>query len=586
MKKTLMRRSVAAAASLGLVLAGIPLISTPAQAQVEACAPGATCQGELPGTLGTGSYLLKMPEKFNGTVLMFSHGYRFSVPIPLALNSAIGGVDNPNYQRISVPLLAATPLQNATAFQALNTAEVAPRPEVEAQLLAQGYALAGVGRARQGWSIAEGVEAGENLLRTINGGLVPGKKRVAVWGNSLGANISATIAERNPRAVSGLIGNCGAFAGPERLLANAMTLLFTWKTLLAPNLKLVNYAPGDAGYAQALTDVLTVAQIAAAVGTGNPVAPTGIPTPNANMLGSLMAGLPTKGEVFDGQTVNPLVDERFGGNPIAAFAGGVIPPSAGGSSSLAMLSNSVQNAALGVFVRHDLEMRARQALQLPASANANFTDNVPVRYAELLSPEQRGEFDFVINNGFPNGTNVMLGRLDASIGNPEVRFAANPDVVNWVRSLPGPKGTYNQPTVLLTTTYDVVTPEGNQGMFTNMLNRSWKQKGKRGGLNRIVSLYTVPSPDGYTKFAPGALRPDDPASIAANVSGEGHCQFIKLGNGIQIVNSVSVLNRLMNAKTPKQVAAARRLGFNTPGVNNDRLYAPEALKNPLATAAR
>jgi len=140
--------------------------------------------------------------------------------------------------------------------------------------------------------------------------------------------------------------------------------------------------------------------------------------------------------------------------------------------------------------------------------------------------------------------------------------------------------------VLMTTTFDDVTPAGNQRMITNQLERSWKKKGKKAGLNKIVSLYTIPPVDGYTQFDPGARGPNAAASRAASNSGVGHCQFDALDNGIQIVNSVSVLNRLMNAKTQKQVAAARRLGYNTPGVNSDRLYTPDPLKNPLATAAR
>jgi pimeloyl-ACP methyl ester carboxylesterase len=586
MKKSFVRRSIAAVASAGLLLVGIPLTTAPAQAQTEACALGATCQGELPGTLGTGSYLLKMPKKFNGTVMMFAHGYRFSVPVPAALDLAIGGSSNPYYTPFSVPALAATPLESAAAFVALNTPELATSPQVEARLLAQGYALAGIGYARQGWAVAEGVEAGENLIRAINGGLVPGKKRIVTWGNSMGANVAMTLAERNPNRVSGVLGNCGAYAGAEQLLDNAMTLLFSWKTLLAPNLKLANYTPGDAGYAEALTDVLTIVSLARGVSAGQSTAPTGLPIPQANMLGSLLAGFPTKGEVFDGMTVNPAVDTLFKGNPSAASAEGYSPATAGASSAAAMLGNAVQAAFLGVFARYDLEMRARQALRLAPSVNANFTDNVPVRYTRLLTSEQRGEFDSTINVGFPNGTNVMLAQLDASVGDPAIRFQANPAVVQFVRGLPTPTGTYRQPTVLLTTTNDVVTPEGNQALLENRLNASFKKQGKSAGLNKIVSLYTVPRVNGYTRFAPDAKSADPVASAAANVSGVGHCQFNALRNGIQVVNAVGTLARLMDAKTQKQVDAARSFGLSTPLVNRDSGYVPGPLKRPLATAAR
>ena len=591
MKKVLVRRSLAAVMSVGLVAVGIPLATAPAQAQVEACALGATCEGQVPTTLGTGSYTIKMPQKFNGTVMMYAHGYRFSVPLPAALAAAAGVASSPNYERIQNPAFAAT-FGSDVAFRALNTPNVAPSAAAEAQLLAQGYALAGIGYPRQGWSVAEGVLVGESIMRSIRSGLVKDTKRVVTWGNSMGANIAATIAERNPKRINGFLGGCGAYAGPEALLGNAMTLLFAWKTLLAPNLKLANYAPGQAGFAQALTDIGTIGQIAAGVAAGQANSQaTGIPVGQANMLGSLLAGYPTNSREYDGITVNPIV-AQLAANPAigqvsapgAALAQGFSPVTAGQNSAAAMLQNAVEAAALGVFVRYDLEQRARTALNLAPTANANFTDNVPVRYSALLSSEQRGEFLDTMNSRFPNGTDIMLGQLDASIGNPAIRYAANPDVVNWLRALPGPKGTYAQPTVLMTTSSDVVTPAGNQGMYANLLERSWKKQGAKAGLNKIVSIYTVPPADGYTKFDPGAKTPNAAASRAASNSGVGHCQFELLDNSVQVVNAVTTLNRLMNAKTQKQIAAARRLAFNTPGVNSDRDFVPDALKRPLATA--
>ena len=591
MKKVLVRRSLAAVMSVGLVAVGIPLATAPAQAQVEACALGATCEGQVPTTLGVGSYTLKMPEKFNGTVMMYSHGYRFSVPLPAALATAAGVASSPRYARIQVPALAAA-FGSDVAFQALNTPDVAPSAAAEAQLLAQGYALAGIGYPRQGWSVAEGVLVGESIMRSVRGGLVKDVKRVVTWGNSMGANIAATIAERNPKRINGFLGGCGAYAGPEALLGNAMSLLFTWKTLLAPNLKLANYAPGQAGYIQALGDVGTIGQLLAGVPAGQTNSPaTNVPIAQANMMGSLLSGFPLQSREYDGITINPIVAQLAadpaigeGRAPSAASALGYTPVLAGQSTAAAMLQNAAEAAALGVFVRYDLEQRARTALNLAPTANANFTDNVSVVYSSLLTSEQRGEFGDTMNARFPDGTNVMLAALDASIGNPNIRFAANPDVVNWIRALPGPKGVYNQPTVLMTTVSDVVTPAGNQLMYANLLERSWKKKGAKAGPNKIVSIYTVPPVDGYTKFDPGAKTPNAAASRAASNSGVGHCQFEALDNSIQVVNAVTTLNRLMNAKTQKQIAAARRLAFNTPGVNSDRDFLPDPLKRPLATA--
>lgn len=591
MNKTFIRRSVASVASAGLLLVGIPL-ATPANAAVDACAPGATCEGNLAGSLGNSPYKIRMPEKFNGTVLIYSHGYRFGVPVPAAFAGALGLTTSPAYSPSTVPGLAAAGLGTDAVFVANNLAEVAPNDIIANNLLAQGYALAGTGYARQGWAVAEGVQAVEGMIRHVNSGAVKGTKRIVTWGSSMGGAISAAVAERNPKKVAGVMPLCGALADPEQLFSGSMTALFTWKSLVAPTLKIANYAPGQAGYAQAMGDLGTVlgalGQISA--GTLNPtsLSPVGFPYLQSNMLGALMAGLPTKSDVYDGQTLNPAIVTQFGGNPSAASAAGFSPVSAGASTAVGMLQNIGAAAALGILGRLDLEQRARVALNLGPTDNANFNDNVGVRYSELLSPEQRGEFGDTLNANpaVPNLLNAMLARVDSTIGNTTFRYPANPAVVNWVRNIMPLKGTYNQPIVMMTTAYDPVTPEGNQGMYTTMVEASYKKLGKKAGLNKIVSVYTIPPEDGYTKFAPGGRAPDAAASVAANISGVGHCQFMKTDNGIQLTNAVTTLNRLMNAKTQKQVAAARRLAYNTPGVNNDREYAPEPLKRPLLTVAR
>jgi pimeloyl-ACP methyl ester carboxylesterase len=592
MKKRFMRHSVAAVAGASLLLVGLPLAS-PASA-VEACALGATCEGSLDGDSGPSPFIIQMPEKFNGTVMMYFHGVRIPDPVPAGLAIQLGLVGDPNYSPTTVPGLgqAIPALQVDTAFVANNRAEAAPNAAVASNLLAQGYALAGPGYSRQGWAPVEGVEAGENLLRYINSGAVKGAKRTVVWGSSMGGYIASAIAERNPGKISGVLPMCGALVSPEQLLSGGMTALFTWKQLLTPSLKVANYAAGPVGYFQAVGDVLTVLSTLGNIsaGTLNPssLSPVGYPYLQANLLSGLMAGLPTKSAVYDGDTINPAFAQL--GLP-AAVAGGYVPGPipTGQSTALAMLENSAAAAVLGVMLRYDLEKRARTALSLTPADNANFNDNVSVRYSRLLSVEQRNEFGDILNASalLPGTLRAMEGKLDASVGDASIRYPANPAVVKWINSLMPLKGDYTKPIVLMTTTFDTLTPAGNQGQYTDRLQASFKKQGKKAGLNRIVSLYTIPSPDGYTRFGPGLTRtPNAAETAAANTSGVGHCQFAKLDNGVQFTNAVVVLNRLMNAKTQKQVSAAKRIGFNTAGVNNDRGYTPDALKRPLATVAR
>lgn len=573
MKKTFTGRLVAAIAATGLLLVASPTLA-PASA-VDACALGATCDAALTGPLGASPVRIQMPETFNGTVLLYSHGYRFSGPIPAAFAgpTALGVAGNPAYSPTSVPPFAAS-FGTAAAYQANNNPEVAPNDLVAANLLSQGYALAGAGYARQGWAAAEGVEAGEGLIRYINGGAIKGVKGIRVWGVSLGGLISQTLAERNPGKIAAAMPVCGVVAGPEQAFGSAMTVLYTWKTLVAPTLKVANYA----SYGEALTDLATVFTMLGGAAT-TPVTPVGYPLAQANLLGGLMAGLPTKSSVYDGQTVNPAFATL---GTAAALAGGFQPASAGASSAVAMLQNVGTAAALGILGRYDLEQRARVIAQIPPTESANFNDNVKVVYSRLLSPEQRGEFGDTLNatTVMPNALNAMLASLDASVGDPTKRFAANPKAVAAVRALPAPKGVYGVPTMLLSTTYDPAVPAGNTGWLYDRLMASYKKGGSK-GVFKVSAFYTVPPEDGWTSFEAGAKAPSTPLSLAAlGGSGVGHCVF----TGAQVIGAVQAWTGITKAKNARQMKAVNRFYWKVPGVNGDGGYQPDPLKRANLTA--
>jgi pimeloyl-ACP methyl ester carboxylesterase len=489
------------------------------------------------------------------------------------------------YAAASIPAFAAAPplgFGSAVVYQATNKPEVAPNDAVAANLLAQGYALAGAGYASQGWAAAEGVEAGEGLIRHINSGAIKGVKGIRAWGPSLGGLVSATLAERNPGKIQGVLPICGALAGPEQAFSAAMTVLYSWKTLVAPTLRVANYQ----SYPQALGDLATVFTVLGGAAT-TPVTPVGYPLAQANLLGGLMAGLPTKSSVYDGITVNPIISV-LAANPAigpvaangAASAQGYSPVSAGASSAVAMLQNVGTAAALGILGRYDLEQRARKIASIPATDSANFNDNVNVVYNNLLSPEQRGEFADTLNatTVMPNALNAMVAAMDASVGDASKRYAANPAAVAAIRALPAPKGTYKVPTVLMTTTYDPAVPDGNTGYYYDSLKASYA-KSKSKAPFKAAAYYTVPPVDGWTKFEPGGKAPSTPLSIAAlGGSGVGHCVF----TGEQLIGSVATLDRMVKAKTAKGIKVANRAFWQVPGINGDGGYTPDPLKRPNA----
>ncbi|MDI1289518.1 MAG: hypothetical protein PSX37_06155, partial [bacterium] len=126
------RRFVAAVATAGLVVVALPLTATSASA-VDACAAGATCDVSLNGSLGVSAGKIMMPANFNGTVLLYSHGYRIGTPVPAALAAPLGLTTDPTAVRLSVPSFAAA-FGSDVAFMGGNGAEVAPNTTVATNL--------------------------------------------------------------------------------------------------------------------------------------------------------------------------------------------------------------------------------------------------------------------------------------------------------------------------------------------------------------------------------------------------------------------------------------------------------------------
>lgn len=568
MKRSMIRRSVAAVAAASIALVSVSL-SAPAASAAEACALGATCEGKVAGTLGESTYKIVMPAKFNGTVLLYSHGYRIATPVPAALAQPLGLTSAP-YVKISQPAFA-TAFGSDVAYIGGGSADVAPSDAVAQNLLAQGYALAGAGYAKQGWATAEGVEAGTLLLNHVRGGGVAGVKKVLAWGTSLGGLIAQVLAEKNPGKIAGSLPTCAPLAGPEQAFSSAMTVLYTWKQLIAPTLRVANYQ----SYTQALTDLATVLQTLNGVAAGTvSVSAVGFPVAQANLLAGLTAGLPTKSAVYDGESVNPAFATM---GTAAAMAGGFQPASAGASSAAAMLQNVGAAAALGVLGRYELEQRARVIANIPADQSANFNDNVDVRYTSELSEEQRGEFGDTLNASpvMPNLLNAMQAKVDSTLGDANARFPQNPAAVLAVRALPAPTGVYKSPTVLISTTYDPIVPAGNTQWFYGVLSKNAKAVAKKTKKVAPVSqFYTVPLTDTWTVFDAGAKGPNAAASAAGATSGVGHCNFTT----DQLLGSVAALNRLVSAKTASQVKAANKLVYAKPGVNNDGMFRPDPLK--------
>ena len=224
------------------------------------------------GSINGAPYEIVLPTKWNGTLLLYSHGYRNAAPTP-------------------------------PDFTPVNTkAEPAPgwssgKKDVGNALLAQGFALAGSAYKSNGWAVEDGVKADEDLYAFFNQS-VGSPNRVYVWGDSLGGLITQTVAEKDPSWVSGVAPFCGALAGLIPNLDLALDVEYGVKTLIYPELQLTGYAT----YEDAVKNWEGAAKavIAAAADTA------GGGTAKVLYLGALVDG-PGKTKTYDGSTIQSTV---------------------------------------------------------------------------------------------------------------------------------------------------------------------------------------------------------------------------------------------------------------------------------------
>ena len=166
--------------------------------------------------------MLDAPAAFNGTLLVWSHGYTFT-PV---------GASN------------------------------APTAAVREALLAQGFGLIGSSYADggAGWVTTQGVRAGVEAIGIAKKRLGASKvTRVYAWGNSLGGLITQTLAESRPGLVDGVAPLCGVLAGTNRNLDLALDVAVGVKQFFYPKLRLRGFASraqAEAHFAAASAAVL------------------------------------------------------------------------------------------------------------------------------------------------------------------------------------------------------------------------------------------------------------------------------------------------------------------------------------------
>ena len=477
------------------------------------------------GTDGNKSkYEIIMPAKFNGTLMVYSHGIRYNVNLP------------------AIPVVA-------PKGSLINYApEVAPSEEVAAALLAQGFALGGAGVQNQGWNLEESVEAALQVI-TIARDKYPKVSKVVAWGNSLGGLAAQALAEQMPGAVDAVAPMCIADSAQSEI-TYAGDFLWGMKQFFNPAIKGTNYSAGQAGYVEMLTDlgtVLTTLGALSAAIAANPTAPAwpstttapaalqALPVRSVVLLLGLMAGIPTQSNTYDASSGPAGASETTFGLVL--------------SPALAVLENGAEAAILAVIANYDMEVRYGGVVF------DNSTTNYAARVAEELD-----QFAAPLT-GRSNAT-AVLGYLSLM---PRVK--ANAAAVAKMNSVYQLQGKIEVPTIQLAATADQIAPAGAAQYLKNQYEASVASGVSKSG--KLLTIWNKPD-DSYTQFSSAGA----PITPTVKTNGTGHCNYTT-SQILAVAKLAASAAKTGKIPTTTAVKAAIK---NEPNLFVDPNFAPALLK--------
>ncbi len=542
------------AALAALSLAAVGSISPAVAGEKEGmCWPGETldqCSGDLGH--GLGKFDLRVPVNFNGTVLLFFHGIRFgrNTPILKSLKAVGINYDNdPAYNSVTIPGLGDAWIGNGKVDLAAGGSN-----DLANAMMKQGFAVAGLGYGdTQGWAVQEAYAAGQAMVKKLRSGYVYGERRVIVWGESMGTLPALKLAESMPQ-VSAAYAECVVPPSTQVTFQQALDALYVLKVLGGLDLKLT-YDPGQAGLMEAYSDLGKVLSLLGAIkANANAVTSTKLLARNVVLLAGLIGGLPEASANYDGITT---------GGPFLASQL---------NTSAAMAENIGGAAVLATLLRFDVESRIRFAGGL-ATGSANFTDNVNTSYTDLLSDEQRAQYETFLNLGGTDVVDQMLGALDASKGDATMRYVANPAAVAAAKAVfPEYTGVARVPTMLVGYEVDPVTQAGQVARYVDR-SVAGRAVSKRHHLPLAMAAYAAAPADGWTVLG-------DPAATAARrTSGIGHCGSASALTGPQHVALMSAFNQWLYAGDTTGLAAVNAVRYDTQlGFQADPEWLPAEVK--------
>jgi pimeloyl-ACP methyl ester carboxylesterase len=182
---------------------GIRLSSALIAVWIFALSGNGLAQQHITGTLPDGAnYVMDVPANWNGTLLLYSHGYTAPGSQLVAYDAGDG----------------------STAYF----------------MLSLGYALAGSSYSTTGWAVHEAMPDQVSTLDVFESTFGAPKQTIA-WGHSMGGIISAGLVQQYPDRFSGAMPMCGVVAGGVGFFNELLDAAFTFNTLVAGgSLEVVN----------------------------------------------------------------------------------------------------------------------------------------------------------------------------------------------------------------------------------------------------------------------------------------------------------------------------------------------------------
>ena len=177
------------------VVVGLLLLLTLAPAAPVTQAHATIGPLDLSGELHGAPYRIRVPENWNGTLLVFAHGYRDKADHP-------GEIDNRN-------------------------ADIAPSAALEAPLLAQGFALAGTAFKDNGWAIGDAILDAKNLAVFFHSEVAK-PDRTIFWAASVGTIAALKSMEQFNGIFDGGLCLCAVGAGSTRVWDNGLGLYLAY----------------------------------------------------------------------------------------------------------------------------------------------------------------------------------------------------------------------------------------------------------------------------------------------------------------------------------------------------------------------